>query len=251
MQKLWGGAYWRQGEGNVRTVACPHCPRFDAANEACTVKFGTPLRKCVVASTEAHLFDCSGKDVLEIGYGRFSLGKNLVNRSGGVWSGIEPRQPEDKAPRLGHGGYGHAADIRFPDNTFDIIYGIQTMEHWGQKCTGGLREPSDYMECMAEIYRVLKPGGQVYFDVPMHFHGHEMFIMADLESVSTLFPEGQWKNLVLEKWRYECDPLEQYRPYAKLFPEWAEEICSYTQEQVEHAKGEPIHLLAITAEKVA
>ena len=250
MQRLWGGVYWQEDESGVRTVSCQHCPRFDRNKKACTVAFGTPLRKCVVASIEAHLYDCKNKQVLEIGYGRFSLGRNLVTRSGGVWTGIEPQQAKDKIPSLGKGGYGHAAEILFPDITFDLIYGVQTMEHWGQKCNGCNREPSDYAECVAEIYRVLKPGGTIYFDVPMHFHGHEMFIMADLNRIKRLFPDALWKNLVLEKWRYSYEPLERYAPYPKLFPEWKMEISSYSAEEVEKAKEEPIYLLAIAAEKI-
>ncbi|NOX27691.1 MAG: methyltransferase domain-containing protein [Gammaproteobacteria bacterium] len=251
MQKLWGDSYWKQDGAGDRSVSCNHCPRLDADSQQCTVNFGTPLRKCVVASVEAHLQNCKDKKVLEVGYGRFSLGKNLVNRSGGIWSGIEPQQPRDKVPSLGKGGYGHATEILFPDNTFDLIYGIQTMEHWGQQCTGGTREPSCYIECMAEIYRVLKPGGSIYFDVPIHFHGHEMFIMADFDKIKSLFHESRWQNVVLEKWRYDSEPLERYAPYEKLFPEWDMEISSYSREAIEKAKGEPIYLLAITANKVA
>ncbi|PCH64348.1 MAG: hypothetical protein COC09_02790 [Gammaproteobacteria bacterium] len=250
MRKLWAGEYWQKDDDGLRSVSCNHCPRLDRSNKACTISFGTPLRKCVVSSVEAYLNDCNDKQVLEIGYGRFSLGKNLVQRSGGVWSGIEPQQPKGNKPSLGGGGYGHATEILFPDNTFDLIYGVQTMEHWGQKCTGGTRKPSNYEECIAEIYRVLKPGGAIYFDVPMHFHGHEMFIMADFGKIRALFPIAQWQDVVLEKWRYDSSPLERYSPYDKLFPEWDVEISSYSREVIEKAKLEPIYLLAMTATKI-
>ena len=251
MKRLWGQVYWREDEAGVRNVSCRHCPRLDAEKKACSINFGTPLRKCVVASIEAHLYDCKDKDVLEIGFGRFTLAKNLIKRSGGVWTGIDPLQPKTRVPILGRGGYGLADGIPFPDNTFDIVCGIQTLTHWGQKTTNGLREPSDYKECMAEIFRVLKPEGRMYFDVPMHLHGHEMFIMADLDRIRGLFPSTQWKNLVFEKWRYKYEPFEPYAPYPKLFPEWAVEISSYPVDAVEQVKSKPIHLLVITAKKAA
>lgn len=247
MRRLWGDAYWQEDKSGVRNVSCLHCPRFGIVKKACTIKFGTPLRKCVVGSIEAHLNNCRNKNVLEIGYGRFTLAKNLIKRSGGVWAGIDPLQPKSKIPTLGCGGYGSATEIPFADQTFDIVCGVQTIAHWGQKATG--RELSDYNECTTEIFRVLKPGGKLYFDVPMHFHGHEMFIMADLERIKKIFPPAQWKNLTFEKWRYDYEPLERYAPFPKLFSEWAVEISNYSTDQMEHAKGEPIHLLVITAEK--
>ena len=119
--------FWSEAKGE-RHIACRSCPKFDTGRERCTVPFGTPIRKCIVASIEAHMYDCTGKDVLEIGFGTFTLPKNLALRSGGTWTGIEPRRTE-KA-EFGKGGYGHAGDIPFEDATFDFIYGIQSLEHW-------------------------------------------------------------------------------------------------------------------------
>lgn len=247
-KKLWGKPYWQEKDG-IRDIACRHCPKFNKKKNQCDVPFGTPLRKCVIAATEAHLFDAKGKQVLEIGFGRLSLGKNLVNRSGGTWTGVEPHQPKDRKPQLGTGGYGHAEDIPFPDNTFDRVFAIQSMEHWGQKAAAAAREPSEYSDCLDEIRRVLKPGGTIYLDAPIHFHGHEMFVMGDVQKIVSLFPEDQWSNVIVERWRYDYQPLERYAPYPKLFDEWKEEIFSYDEAEVERIKSEPIWLFTITAEK--
>ena len=247
-RKTWSNTYWQDRDG-FRDVACHRCPKFDKANKACLIPFGTPLRKCVIAATEAHLFDAKDKDVLEIGFGRLSLGRNLVNRSGGRWTGVEPHQPKNKPPVLGKGGYGHAENIPFPDNTFDMVFAIQSFEHWGQKAAAAAREPSEYSDCLNEIRRVLKPGGQIYLDAPIHFHGHEMFIMGDTGKIAGLFPDDLWTNVVMERWRYDYEPLEPYVPMEKLFDEWAEEIFSYSKEEVEKAKQEPIWLFNISAEK--
>lgn len=80
-RQQWSGQYWQELDG-FRDVACNNCPKYDAQQQACTIPFGTPLRKCVVASIEAHLYDAKNISALELGFGRFSLGKNLIQRSG-------------------------------------------------------------------------------------------------------------------------------------------------------------------------
>ena len=105
------------------------CPKFDAHGERCSVPFGTPVRKCVVASLEAHLHGTKGLMTLELGYGRRSLARNVVEWSGGSWTGLEPDAPRAQAAVIGRGGYGHAGSIPFPNETFDLVFGIQSIEH--------------------------------------------------------------------------------------------------------------------------
>ena len=245
----WGHQYWEEVDG-YRVVACKNCPSFDAKETACSINFGSPLRKCVVSSIEAHLFDCKNKDVLEVGFGRFMLARNLIKRSGGTWTGVEPKRPKDEIPAIGKGGHGSATDIPFPDQTFDKVFAVQSIEHWGQKALGFA--PSSYPDCIAEIHRVLKPGGTIYLDAPIHFHGHEMFIMGDLEKIKSQFRNDQWKNVQIEKWREDCEPLEPYRPPENcLNKDWPIEITSYPDEEVKQARETGlVWMIAITAEKI-
>jgi ubiquinone/menaquinone biosynthesis C-methylase UbiE len=244
----WQRKYWQDIDG-FRIVACRHCPSFDSGRQICSINFGTPLRKCVVSSIEAHFYDCRGMDVLEIGFGRFKLAKKLIQRSGGTWTGVEPRRPESQKPEIGTGGYGHATYIPFPDQTFDKVFAIQSVEHWGQRA-GGVREPSSYPDCIAEISRVLKPGGTVYLDAPVHFHGNEIFIMGDIGKVRSLFPEDQWKNVQIEKWREDYSPLERYVPTEKDIKDWPIEVTSYPADQVAEARENGVvWLMVVTAEK--
>ena len=62
--------------------------------------FGTPLRKCVVAATEAHLRDTHDLRVLELGYARHSYGKRIIELCGGSWTGIEPLVDRSDLRRL-------------------------------------------------------------------------------------------------------------------------------------------------------
>jgi SAM-dependent methyltransferase len=246
----WAPPYW-QSEQGLQNIACCLCPEFNAASEQCSVGFGTPLRKCVVASIEAHFHDCAGLDCLEIGFGRFKLAKTLIQRSGGSWTGIDPAQPKDRKARKGKGGYGTAADIPFTDRSFDKVFGIQSFEHWGQKAAPD-REPSDYADCLEEIARVLKPGGTLYLDAPIHFHGHEMFIMGDLPRIRELFSAGFWGQVVMQRWRKDFRPLDRYPPNKTVLREWPIEISSYPPEQVQQAKEQgSVWLLTISAVRTA
>jgi len=91
MRAKWAGDYAAPESPGVYQVRCRDCRSFDADKQECAIGFGTPLRKCVVSSIEAHFHDCRDKQVLEIGFGRFMLARNLIRRSGGTWTGIEPK----------------------------------------------------------------------------------------------------------------------------------------------------------------
>jgi len=247
--KKWQGQYWKESDG-MRVIACRQCPSFNKQTAQCSINFGSSIRKCVVSSIEAHLYDCSGKDVLEIGFGKFKLAKNLVTRSGGTWTGIEPRRPKNEKPVIGKGGYGHATHIPFDEHTFDKVFAIQSIEHWAQRA-GGVREPSSYTECIAEIARVLKPGGELYLDAPVHFHGNEMFIVGDVEKVKSFFPDTQWKNVQIEQWRKQFEPLETFKPPEKMVKDWPIELCNYSHDMIDEiCSNEVVWMMGITAEKI-
>jgi SAM-dependent methyltransferase len=204
----WDAPYWQERNGQ-RVVACRQCPKFDAVRSECGVPFGTPLRKCVVAATEAHLRDTRECRVLELGYARHSYGKTIVELCGGSWTGIEPLVDRRRPAVLGSGSYGHAGEIPFPDETFDLVFGNQTFEHWAEPLPDGTIPPS-YRDCLAEIWRVLKPGGRLYLDAPIHLHGHEMFVAGDIERILALFDDALWSGTAAERWRYDHAPLPRY-----------------------------------------
>ena len=147
--------------------------------------------------------------MLELGYARRSYGKRIVELAGGSWTGVEPLIDRSQPPRLGSGGYGHAGDIPFPDGTFDVVFGNQSFEHWEEPLPDGTRGPS-YGACLAEISRVLRPGGRLYLDAPIHLHGHEMFVAGDVDRIVALFARELWTAVTVERWRYDHEPLPRY-----------------------------------------
>ena len=203
----WAAKYWYERDGE-RIVPCRKCPKLDAQRHRCRVPFGSPLRKCVTAAIEAHLRATRGQFVLEIGSYKRSFAKHVIEKAGGTWTGIEPRATR-VTPKVGRASYGHAGDIPFPANTFDAAVAIQSIEHWEEPLRSIARSPS-YRECLAEIWRVLKPGGSLYADAPIHLHGHEMFVAGDIPRIRALFDDSLWKDVVLERWRYDHAPLPRY-----------------------------------------
>ena len=111
--------------------------------------------------------------------------------------------------------------------------------------------PSDYGECLKEVNRVLKPGGTVYFDAPIYFHGHEMFIANDLPRIRALFCDELWLNVKIEKWRQSYEPLERYAPSdTVLKQDWPVELVSYSADDLHKARDSvSVYMIAITAEK--
>lgn len=242
----WRGQYWTREDG-FNSIACRNCPKFSASDLRCTVPFGSPLRKCVTAAIEANLRSLSGKNVLEVGFGRHSIVRSLVKSAGGTWTGIDPSGPRRNEGRLGCGGYGIVADIPFPDSTFDVVVGVQTFEHWAEELLG---RQWGHEAGVSEVWRVLNPGGLLYLDAPIHLHGHEMFIVGDVDRIRGLFDAKLWTVLALEKWRQDYRPLERYAPPERDRSYWGKAVTSYSTELLQDiASNRSVHLLTISATK--
>lgn len=246
-KNIWAEQYWYERDG-LRVIPCRQCPKFDARNSSCSIPYGTPLRKCVVAASEAHLRNVSpGMEVLELGFGRRSLARHIVELRGARWTGIEPEV--DEPPQLGAGGFGHTAEIPFPDETFDLICGIQSFEHWAE-AHRKLPEPVDHTTCLREIWRALKPGGMLYVDAPIHLHGHEMFVLGDYDRILDHFDGRLWENVIAETWRADFAPLPRYDPPATDSRHWSESVTSVDAATLETIRRQrSAHLFTATARK--
>lgn len=246
--RTWQGQYW-EDEGRFRVIRCSQCRKFDARRRVCSIGFGSPIRKCVSAAQEANLHSLAGKQLLEIGFGKHSIPRRLVTSAGGTWTGIEPMMDRNVKAALGQGGFGHVADIPFDDETFDIVVGIQTLEHWAEPLPDPALE-TGYDKGLQEIHRVLKSGGSIYFDAPIHLHGHEMFIMGDLDRIEALFDSSMWSDVRIEKWREDFEPLQRYPTPAADLDTWAQAVCNYPEEMQDRIRGDAsVWLLTIRASR--
>jgi predicted SAM-dependent methyltransferase len=100
---------------------------------------------------------------LNIGCGNIPL-KNFTNTDKCYYPGTENpnvnkklaetwNQDHPESPWL----YGDATDIHYPDNTFDEVIAVHVIEHMSM---------NDGNQCIAKMYKILKPGGTVEIEVP-------------------------------------------------------------------------------------
>jgi ubiquinone/menaquinone biosynthesis C-methylase UbiE len=84
-----------------------------------------------------------------------------IDLSREVWAEVRAKWPDNDAPEP----WLMMADVRclpYLDNTFDGIYSMGTIEHFPE---------TD--QALAEIYRVLKPGGRAIIGIP---NRHDLFL---------------------------------------------------------------------------
>ena len=128
------------------------------------------------------------------------------------------------------------------------MFGIQSIEHWEEK-QPSLPDGLTYAQCLKEIWRVLKPGGSIYFDAPIHLHGHEMFVLGDLGRIRGLFDETLWTDVLFEKWRYDHEPLPKCPPPPKEVANWPSDLAA--RAAARRLESESMWMLALTANKRA
>ncbi|NJR59165.1 MAG: class I SAM-dependent methyltransferase [Cyanobacteria bacterium CRU_2_1] len=97
------------------------------------------------------------------------------------------------------------ANLSFPDESFDIVIGTQSMEHWAEfSCT--------LQWGLYQCFRACKPGGYVLMNVPIHFHGTRPFMLGELQTLQRLFAPFS-DQVTFHKWGYPSDPLTKLFPY--------------------------------------
>ena len=182
-----------QDIGGCCQGGCRNCEHLK--DEKCAAPRGrasdSPIRLCINAIAHKWAASLTGR-VLELGYGTNRMFRTLITRKRGVeWVGVDPRYDD-----------GASTDIPYPDASFDAVVLIQCLEHW-QELGCGLAEG------LAEILRVLKPGGQLLFNVPMFSHGHELFVTGDVAGILDLFDDS-WELESTAEWRKHYEPLEPH-----------------------------------------
>jgi SAM-dependent methyltransferase len=106
----------------------------------------------------------SKKRILEIGC-RYSLLSIQLSSLGHQVYGIDINNYKRKHPNF----HFRKADIlksKYPQNYFDIVVSLSTIEHIGLGRYNDRKDAKGDIKTMKEIYRVIKPGGQVLITLP-------------------------------------------------------------------------------------
>ena len=180
---------------------CRECKRFDKETSDCHgpqyLRNITIIRRCIFGAIVDNLDMMSG-NVLEIGYGKIFFIRKKLKSKKCIWHGVEPRWPGKKE---GSNKFeGTVSNMPFENEFFHCVYCSQSMEHWG--------EFGDTIETgLKEIYRVLKPAGLLFIDVPIHSHGFEVFRIGNINDIKNLFNQQKWQVVKLDERRKIYEPL--------------------------------------------
>ena len=169
-----------------------------------------PLGACMIPIVQNYLDAIlCGTSVLEVGCGSWELVKKHCESVGANYEAIDTITEyfgrKTIATRI-----ENLAHLSFQDDQFDVVMGTQSMEHWAEY---GCSLRWGLYQC----FRVCKPGGQVFMNVPVHFHGTKTFMMGDIDRIESLF--GEFSDQVrLESWGRQSKPLAEYYPYPGFAP---------------------------------
>ena len=97
-----------------------------------------------------------------------------------VW-GIDLREFKFKHPNF-HLILGNIGKTDFPDNYFDAVYAVSTLEHIGLSGRYGVNKEDLHADAktVKEIARILRPGGKLLCTVP---YGREVKIIKSLQRI--------------------------------------------------------------------
>ena len=160
------------------------------------------LRTVLMSVLERDLKGLKNKKVLEIGCGNWPFAKDILEKNGCTWHGIDPVDfGKDNMSSI----KGSVQNIPFHDNTFDVILSIQSIEHWFEYGVS-------FRRALNEIHRVTKKSGVVMINGPIYLHGHPYFLRGDYKRIANLFNKRLWKIDVMES----CFPSVKVEGWKKI-----------------------------------
>lgn len=187
---------------DATTHACRTCRFFDAAGTTCqAADYGSALRRCLVGLLKTEFETLPSRStVLEIGCGAWPMVRDLVGSRNGAWIGVEPAGQTIDGQGTIATLAGTVDRIDVADASVDYVIANQSVEHWHEY-------GSSFASGIAEIWRVLRPGGVVSLNFPLYYHGHPLFFEGRIEHVPACFPEAWWSSVRTEIWRADSSPL--------------------------------------------
>jgi ubiquinone/menaquinone biosynthesis C-methylase UbiE len=164
-----------------------------------------PLGACALPIVEKYLTLIKpGMRVLDIGCGSWELIKNHCKDIGAHYEGIDT-ESEYYGVKTVSTKIENLANLSYLDQSFDIIIGNQTMEHWAEN------------NCSLEwglfqCFRVCKENGLVLMNVPIHFHGTRTFMLGEISKIKELYALFSTK-VSFEKWGNPSKPIPALYPW--------------------------------------
>jgi SAM-dependent methyltransferase len=98
------------------------------------------------------------------------------------------------------------------NESFDLIYANNSLEHWYEAIQDIDQSLELYRKDISRCYSLLKPGGFLLVNAPMHLHGNPIFVHAKVDIIEKFFDWNDWESVVFEHWRQQHDDLMPYAP---------------------------------------
>jgi glycosyltransferase involved in cell wall biosynthesis/SAM-dependent methyltransferase len=181
----------------VTDIVCEYCSGYANCRE-CDTRGEYSFRRCQRMIETKYYGELHNKDVLEIGCGSSEKGgyiKSMTEANNCRWVGIDIL-PTNLATYV-----CSVEKMPFPDNSFDVVIGCHTIEHW--------KKPD---KALREIRRVLRNDGMISLTAPIHQHGSKNFVLADFDALQKMILRNGFIIERFETWRRMHSDLPVYEP---------------------------------------
>ena len=164
-----------------------------------------PIGACMLPIVDEYLQHISpGMRVLEIGCGSWDRVRRHCESVGARFEGIDAEGEYFGRPTVAT-RVENLADLSFEDEHFDVVLGTQSMEHWAEHgCAVGWG--------LYQCFRVCKPGGKVFMNVPMHYHGTREFMLGQLGTLRARFAAFS-NQVTFVEWGSPSSPIPECYPF--------------------------------------
>jgi SAM-dependent methyltransferase len=196
---------------------CPNCAKLVegrcVAQHQLSEVLGRPAHRigaCTVAIVESYLSEIRpGMRVLEVGCGSWEEIRRHCVAVGAHYEAIDTQAEYYGKPSIAT-RLENLAALSFETDSFDLVIGNQTMEHWAEfGC--------DTSWGLYQCFRVCRPGGRVFLNVPFYFHGTHQFLYGKENVIRALFAPFS-SQVRFEHWGWPTGPFPPIHIYPNFPP---------------------------------
>lgn len=112
------------------------------------------------------------------------------------------------------------------------------MEHWFEYNVS-------FKEALSEIHRILKPGGILMINSPIHNHGDPRFLMGEIKKIKSVFNKRMWTIKLFER----NFPKFKIQGWKKIAGKGFFSKFGYPNFLIPNSKNASTHTLNIHAQK--